>query len=49
MTQVEIPNQRIEKKRNFKLMKLTGIFVLMIALITAAFTIWTPQPICLLL
>ncbi|PFN50391.1 acetylesterase, partial [Bacillus thuringiensis] len=44
MTQVEIPNQRIEKKRNFKLMKLTGIAILMITLITAAFTIWTPQP-----
>ncbi|PEB20726.1 alpha/beta hydrolase [Bacillus toyonensis] len=44
MTPVQIPNQRIEKKRNFKLVKFTGIVVLMLALIKAAFTIWTPQP-----
>ncbi|PGA03933.1 alpha/beta hydrolase [Bacillus mycoides] len=44
MTQVQIPNQRVEKKRNFKLVKFTRIAVLMIVLITAAFTIWTPQP-----
>lgn len=34
MTQVQIPNQRVEKKRNFKLVKFTRIAVLMIVLIT---------------
>ncbi|EPY05562.1 alpha/beta hydrolase domain-containing protein [Paenibacillus alvei TS-15] len=44
MTQVQVSHQRIEKKRIFKLIKVTLIAVLTIVLITAAFTIWTPQP-----